>query len=214
MATAFTHALVGAAFVAAAPRAAPRVPLLLALGRFHPVKGFDLLIRALALLPDTWLWLAGEGAEQARLARLAAKLGVAERIRFLAWRDDVPALMAAADTVVVPSRREPLGNVVLEAWARSRPVVAAAAAGPRSLIAEGESGLLVPPGDHEALAAAIRRIHGAPDLAARLAAGGRAAYETDHTEEAVVEHYLRLFESLTAVSAPVRRDSPGEASFA
>jgi len=190
------------------------VPLLLALGRLHQVKGFDLLIRALALLPGTWLWLAGEGPERARLKRLAAELGVAERIRFLAWRDDIAALMAAADMVVVPSRREPLGNVVLEAWAQSRPVIAAAAEGPLGLISEHETGLLVPQEDHQALAMAIRTLGGAPALAAQLAVGGRSAYETAYTESAVVERYLRLFQSLTSVRAMGRGRSPGETSFA
>ncbi len=82
------------------------------------------------------------------------------------------------------------------------------------MIDEGGSGLLVPGDDHQALAAAIRRLSAAPALAARLAAGGRAAYETGHTEKAVVERYLRLFESLTSGSALDRGQPPGEASFA
>ncbi|HLY58510.1 MAG TPA: glycosyltransferase, partial [Stellaceae bacterium] len=91
------------------------VPLLLALGRLHLNKGFDVLLRALAKLPGVWLWLAGEGPEAASLTRLAAVLGVANRVRFLGWRDDSAALMATADLVVCPSRHEPLGNVVIEA---------------------------------------------------------------------------------------------------
>jgi glycosyltransferase involved in cell wall biosynthesis len=70
-------------------------PLLLGLGRLHRDKGFDLLLGALQKLPDAWLWLAGEGPEARRLDKLAAELSVASRVRFLGWRDDVPALMAA-----------------------------------------------------------------------------------------------------------------------
>ncbi len=189
----------------ATPAAAP---LLLGLGRFHRDKGFDLLIRALALLPEAWLWLAGEGPEQAALEKLAGVSGVTRRVRFLGWRRDVSALIAAADLVVCPSRREPFGNVVIEAWALGRPVVAADADGPRALMGAGETGLLVPRGDHVALAGAIAALFDAPALGARLAAGGRAAYEAEFTEPAVVRRYLELFERLTG-AAPCAVRSAG-----
>ncbi len=192
-------------FVDAAPQPAqPRgaletpedAPLLLALGRLHANKAFDVLLRALVELPAAWLWLAGEGPEDARLRRLARDLGVAERVRFLGWRRDVPALLAACDLLACPSRHEPLGNVVLEAWAQGRPVVAAAAQGPSALISEGETGLLVPKDHAEALAEAMARVLGDGALAARLAAGGRAAYEAAFTERMVVAGYLELFEAV------------------
>lgn len=171
-------------------------PLLLALGRLHRVKGFDVLLAALAALPSVWLWLAGEGPEASRLKALAWRHGVAGRVRFLGWRADVPALFAAADLLVCPSRAEPFGNVVVEAWAQRRPVIAAASVGPRGLIAEGESGLLVPIEDADALAQAIRRLLHSRDLAAALAERGRLAYETQFTEAAVVARCRDLFDRL------------------
>jgi glycosyltransferase involved in cell wall biosynthesis len=171
-------------------------PLLLALGRLHPAKGFDVLLAALAALPGAWLWLAGDGPQAGRLKGLALRHGVAERVRFLGWRADVPALFAAADLLVCPSRAEPFGNVVVEAWAQRRPVIAAASSGPQGLIAEGESGLLVPADDADALAQAIRRLLHSPDLAAALAERGRLAYETHFTEAAVVARWGDLFARL------------------
>jgi glycosyltransferase involved in cell wall biosynthesis len=185
----------------AQPRAAletPQdVPLLLALGRLHANKAFDVLLGALVKVPAAWLWLAGEGPEERRLRKLARDLGLAGRVRFLGWRTDVAALLAACDVLVCPSRHEPLGNVVLEGWAQERPVVAAAAKGPAALITEGETGLLVPPDDADALAAALAQILHDRVLAARLAAMGRAAYEAEFTERAVVARYVALFEALT-----------------
>ena len=108
----------------------------------------------------------------------------------------MPALLAACDLLVCPSRHEPLGNVVLEAWAQGRPVVAAAAQGPSALIDEGGTGLLVPRDDAGALAEALARVLADRALAARLAAGGRAAYEAAFTERAVVAGYLQLFEAV------------------
>ncbi len=172
------------------------VPLVLALGRLHVNKAFDTLLRALAELPEAYLWLAGEGPERARLEALARELGVAARLRFLGWQEDTAALFAAADAFVCPSRHEPLGNVVIEAWAQGRPLVAAAAEGPRALIEEGESGLLVPVDEPQALAAALRRVLSDSELASRLGEGGHAAYQADFSEEVVVARYLEFFARL------------------
>jgi len=173
-------------------------PLVVALGRLHRNKAFDVLIAALATLPGVWLWLAGSGPLAADLAAQAARLGVAGRVRFLGWRDDAPALIAAADAVVCPSRHEPLGNVVIEAWAHGAPVVAAAAQGPAALIADGETGLLAPVDDAPALAAAMARVLADRDLAARLAAAGRRAYDARFSEAVVVGRYIDFLDRVAA----------------
>ena len=174
------------------------VPLILALGRLHTNKAFDLLLKALSDLPQAFAWIAGEGPLKNELQAQAQKLGVDGRLRFLGWRDDVAALLAAADIFVCPSRIEPLGNVVIEAWAHGTPVVAASAAGPESLITPGETGLLVPLEDAPALATSIRTLIDNPDLSARLAEAGRQAYEQQFTEAAIVERYLEFFERVRA----------------
>ncbi len=171
-------------------------PLLLALGRLHRNKAFDVLLRALAELPQAFLWLAGSGPEEGTLRSLAEKLGVASRLRFLGWREDVAALLAAADILVCPSRIEPLGNVVIEAWAHGTPVVAAAAIGPMNLIESGENGLIVPLEDASAMALSVRTLIDNPALAQRFAAAGRLAYLENFTEEAVVGRYLKLFQAV------------------
>ncbi len=174
----------------------PDAPVVLALGRLHRNKAFDVALGALADLPDAVLWLAGEGPERAALGALADRLGVAARVRFLGWRDDVAALLAAADVVVCPSRVEPLGNVVIEAWAHGCPVVAAASAGPAWLVEDGASGLLTEIEDGNALAAAVRRVLGDRELAGRLAEAGREAYESRFSEPVVVERYIELFDKV------------------
>jgi glycosyltransferase involved in cell wall biosynthesis len=145
--------------------------LALALGRLHANKGFDVLLHALAELPGLWLWIAGDGPLDGALKRLAERLGVAERVRFLGWREDTAALLAAADVLVVPSRREPFGNALVEAWAQRVPVVAAASAGPAALVRPEENGLLVLVEDAPALAAAIGRVIGDAALAERRRPG-------------------------------------------
>ncbi len=171
----------------------PDAPLLLAMGRLHGNKGFDVLLKALARLPDAYLWIAGEGPLQAELEAKAQGLFVKPRVRFLGWRDDVAALYAACDLFVCPSRHEPLGNVVIEAWAQGVPVVAADSAGPAALIRHGETGLLVPVDDASALARAIRAALVDRALAQRIGAAGRAAFQAGFTESAVVGRYLDFF---------------------
>jgi glycosyltransferase involved in cell wall biosynthesis len=184
----------------AAPRDAFATPddarVVLAMGRLHPNKAFDVLLDALAEVPDAILWLAGEGPERPRLEQQARGLGLASRIRFLGWREDVSALLRAVDLFVCPSRHEPLGNVVLEAWAQGVPVVAAASQGPGSLIRHRHDGLLVVPDDALALAEAMREVLSAPDFAAALGRQGRAAYEAEFTEAKVVGHFVDLFERI------------------
>ncbi len=176
----------------AAPAALPTppgAPVVLALGRLHRNKAFDILIRALPLLPGVHAVIAGDGPERPALLALASQEGVADRLHLLGWRTDQAALLAACTVLACPSRHEPLGNVVLEAFSAARPVVAADAAGPAELIADGATGLLIPHDDPIRLAQAIDTILQDPTLAARLAAAGRACYEAAHQTTPVLQRW-------------------------
>ncbi len=168
-------------------------PLALALGRLHPNKGFDVLLTALARAPGLYLWLAGEGALEAELKRRAASLGIQNRVRFLGWREDIAALLAASDMLVCSSRIEPLGNTIIEAWAAGKPVVATTSAGPAELIADGKSGLLVPIDDADALAASMQRLVSDRAFGASLAAAGQEVFATQFSEAPVIAAYRTLF---------------------
>lgn len=161
-------------------------PILLGLGRLHRNKAFDVLIQAMPGVPGATLAIAGEGPEEEALRQLARRLGVADRVAFLGWRQDAGALLKAADLFVCPSRHEPLGNVVLEAWSAACPVVAAAADGPTELIRDGADGVLVAKEDPDALAAAIMRLLTDHAAAARMAQAGRARFEAEFAQAAVV----------------------------
>jgi glycosyltransferase involved in cell wall biosynthesis len=164
-------------------------PLLLALGRLHDDKAFDILIRAMPRVPGATLLIAGEGPEGDKLHHLARAENVAGRVVFSPWRQDAGALLKAADLFVCPSRLEPLGNVVLEAWSAGCPVVAAAADGPRELITNGEDGLLVPMEDPAALGEAIGTMLEDRPKAAALAAAGRQTFLAQFSETPVVARW-------------------------
>ena len=178
--------------------------VLLSLSRLHEKKGLDVLLQALAELPACHAWIAGDGPLEGDLKALAARLGVADRVRFLGWRSDRGALLGAADICVLPSRWEPFGTVMLEAWAAGTPLVAAASQGPSALIEDGSNGLLVPVDDAPALAAAIRRLMAEPALTTHLIERGRADYQQGFTREAVTERMLALYRQLIVDNAAGR----------
>jgi hypothetical protein len=128
-----------------------------------------------------------------RLKALAEGLGLSGRVRFLGWRTDASALYRTADLCLFPSRYEPLGNVVIQAWAHGLPVVAAAATGPAALIRDGQDGRLVPVDDPAALADAARDLLDDPAARARLAGAGLARVAGELSPEAVVTRWRELF---------------------
>jgi glycosyltransferase involved in cell wall biosynthesis len=117
-------------------------------------------------------------------------------VRFLGWRDDRSALLKAADLCLVPSRHEPFGNVVLNAWSHGVPLVAAASQGPGYLVRSGEDGVLVPVDDPAAMAAAVNGVLRDGVLARRLAAQGSARTAAEFSEHAVVERYLEVYRTI------------------
>ena len=175
------------------------VPLLLGMGRLHDAKAHDVSLKALALIPEAHLWIAGDGPLEDKLKAMAAALGVADRVRFLGWRNDAGALYRAADVCVFPSRFEPLGNVVIQSWAHGLPVVAADSQGPGALIRHGEDGILVPLDEPEPLADAVKAILADPMMKIRLVQNGHARVEGEFSQAAVVAEWRSLFSRLGAL---------------
>jgi glycosyltransferase involved in cell wall biosynthesis len=166
--------------------------LMLGLGRLHTVKGFDTLIRAAALLPDTYCVIAGEGPERPRLQRLIEQLQLTDRVKLLGWRHDSGALLKAADIFVSSSRHEPLGNMVLEAFSAQTPVLAARAEGPTEVIRPGEDGLLVPVDDPAALANIAKTLLTDVRLRVKLSLRARQRFMEEFSEKTVVAAWLEF----------------------
>lgn len=173
-------------------------PAILALGRLHKVKAFDILLDAVAGLPGAYLWIAGTGPEEAALKAQADKLKIADRVRFLGWREDRAALMAACDIIAFPSRYEPFGNVTIEAWAAGRPLVVADAAGPAQTVTNEHDALLVPKDNVAALRAALARVIGDKALAQKLVENGTRSYEARFTKAAFVKAATDLYARVIA----------------
>lgn len=177
--------------------------VILGLGRLHPNKGFADLLTAFARLPAAidgrplHLVLVGDGPLRAELQAQAAQLGIAGRVTWAGWQYDPAPWYQLADIFVCPSRHEPLGNVILEAWANRVPVVSTTTHGAAELIVDGHDGLLTPLGDAVALADGIRRALalGAAERDA-LTAAGVAKVDREFSQEAIIEAYLALYRRL------------------
>lgn len=150
-------------------------PFMLAAGRLVPQKGFDILIRAFALVAreceQLRIAIAGEGPAAQTLRDLVAQLRLDDRVLFLGTVRDLQTLMQQAEGFILSSRYEGFPNVLLEALASGLPVVATdCPGGPREILRDGEFGLLVPCDDPSALATAVRRLATDADLRRRLSA--------------------------------------------
>lgn len=185
-----------------------RCPRILALGRLHPVKDFPLLLRAAARLRAAGvpfrLFLGGEGPEGERLAREARTLGLRGRVRLLGGVAPAltPALYRRVDLFVLSSRSEGLPVVLLEAMATGLPVVATRVGGVPECVGDGETGLLVPPGDPEALAGALRRLLVDPERRARLGRAARERVLARYDREVHLNRLAQVFRG-EGVGAPV-----------
>jgi len=160
-----------------------------AVGQLETVKGHRFLVDAWPTVrrahPAACLVLVGEGSARGALGEQARCLGVADSVVFVGFRSPADAFIAACDVLVQPSLTEGLPNAVLEAMAAGRPVIASRVGGVPELVVDGETGLLVPPADPDALARAIVALLDDPDLGARLGAAGARRARTMFSLDAV-----------------------------
>jgi glycosyltransferase involved in cell wall biosynthesis len=176
--------------------------------RFAPQKAHEVLLRALAKVdrPNVRLLLVGDdpfGDGKRRAEDVAQELRLGERVLFTGIRRDVPDLLAIADGFVMASRWEGLGLVFLEAMAASLPVVATRVSAVPEVVVDGETGLLVPVDDADALAAALARLADDAELRRRLGAAGAPRVRERFGLERMVEETLSVYRE---VKSPLRKD--------
>jgi glycosyltransferase involved in cell wall biosynthesis len=183
-----------------APAPPPCPPVALYVGRLAPDKAPETLVRAFALMapdhPEAQLWLVGDGPLRDPLARLIGQLGLTARVKLMPGQADVRPLYHRASLLALSSRTESLPNVILEAMAAGLPVAATRVGGVPELAAHGVTGLLTPPGDAPALAAALSLLLGDAALRARVGQAGRRRA----VQEFSLDHMAGRFAELLAES--------------
>jgi glycosyltransferase involved in cell wall biosynthesis len=192
----------------------PTDTLLACVARFHPVKDHAMLIRAFARIapqfPQAKLLLAGEGPLRESLEQQVAQAGIAEQVRFLGVRRDVPQLLAAVDAFALTSVSEAASLTVLEAMASRLPVVVTAVGGNPEMVRDGIDGDLVPRGDDAACAEALARLLADPALGRKRGEAGRERVEERYRLADTIERYHQLYRRLAGqlASPPRSEDAP------
>jgi glycosyltransferase involved in cell wall biosynthesis len=175
--------------------------LVLYVGRLRAVKGVEFGIRAFAKAleqnPRLKLALAGEGDQRSYLESLSAKLGIENNVKFLGARKDLPNVLSACDSVIMPSLTEGFPRVAIEAMASAKPVIATRVGGTPEAIIHNKSGILVPSKDIEAMAEAIVNVANNSELATRL---GSAARERTEQHYSASKYVTRLDEMYTRLA--------------
>jgi glycosyltransferase involved in cell wall biosynthesis len=193
-------------------------PLLLVVGRLEPQKGHHVLLDALPAVcqefPRTRLVCIGDGALRSELESKARSLGLGGSLRFLGYQPNVGDWLAAADVTVLPSFWEGLPITAIECLAAGKPMVATSVDGTPEVVVNEKTGLTVPPGNPELLAAAICRLLREPELRRRLGAAGRRWVEEHFSIERQIlktqELYLRAWEQSAKAESAEPRMQPSE----
>lgn len=178
----------------------PGHPRVAVIANFFPIKGHRFFVQALPEVlrsyPEARVVLAGDGENRTEIAELADRLGVAARVTFTGEISDTLDLMRASDLVVLPSLSEGLPIVLIEAMALARPVAATTVGGIQTLVEDGVTGRLAPPGDSGALARAMLDLLGNPSLAQRLGEAARTVvrerFSADRMVRRTEDLYLEL----------------------
>ena len=168
--------------------------VILLLGRMVEEKGVDILLRASVDL-DVFLLIAGDGAELENYLNLAQGLGIESRVRFLGWRRDRSALLEISDILAVPSRSEPFGTVMAEAWFKSVPVVASRAEGPSQYIKHGLNGMLSDIEDVDGLTKNLRAVIEDATLRKKLIDGGTRLVP-QFSKDVVISNLQQAYEEI------------------
>ena len=200
------------------PPPLPGAPRLAIVGRLIPIKGHDVLLRALAAarqqVPGLALEIAGEGPLEPDLREAVARLGLDDAVTFLGRVAPVAPVLERAEVVVVPSFGEGFGLVALEAMERGRPVIASAVGGLPEIVDDGGTGFLVPAGDADALADAVVRLASDPGRAVAMGAAGRARALDEFSQERCTERIEVLYGAALAAAGDrrLRRSSQARSS--
>lgn len=173
--------------------------VLLCLSRLHKKKGIDVLLEALAKLDSSfYLLIAGEGELRGELESQSKRLGIEGRVRFLGWRDDRKALLDLSDICILPSRYEPFGTVIVEAWQTKTPVVAAKAKGPLNHINDKVDGFLCEIDDVEDLRENILEAWSDTGKREAVKSAGYERFNDVYNENAVAEKFQSLYARILA----------------
>ena len=169
---------------------------LIAMGRFHKNKGFDVLIKSLSFLPNYSLILVGQGSLKEFYEELIEKYNLKKRVKIFNWTDDISAFLNSASVLICPSRHEPFGNIIIDGWAHKIPVIAANVSGPGNLIKEKVNGLKFEKNDIFDLVKKIKEIQKNKKLKEKIIKNAFEEYNKKFKQELIVKKYISFFKKI------------------
>jgi hypothetical protein len=165
--------------------------------RLHPVKGLDTALKALSILPRDYVYiLAGKGPEEANLRQQIAQLQLEDRVHLVGWTDNISQYCWVSDLFLVPSRHEPFGSVLLEAWSHQRPLISSDSQGATAITRHGHTALIFPKDDAAALSQAVMQLGEDVSLAQSLVQNGHKKYQQHYTADSVISAYISLYSKM------------------
>lgn len=172
--------------------------VILMAGRLHECKGFDLILHVLTRLPKhVHILIVGNGGEKKSFEAAVDADNLNSRVHFVPWVNNITPMAAASDVWAIPSRIEPLGNTVLDAWGHQIPAVASRAIGPKELITDGENGLLFDIDDADGAEATLMKIINNRDLSKTLSTNGFDTLKNNFSQEIVLKQYIDFYKKIT-----------------
>lgn len=174
----------------------PTSPLIVSVGRLHKNKAFDTLIKAIEKLESCHLWIIGDGPEKAALAHLITTLDLGDRVKLLGWKHQPQDYVATGDIFICPSRHEPLGNVILEAWYQKKPVIATKTHGAKELITNMENGLLCEIDAVNDMAGKIQELLQNIKSGQTIGLQGYQTYQQKFSKSIITQQYIEYFHNI------------------
>ncbi len=167
--------------------------IILCMGRFHPNKAIDILIKAMPFLPKFRLFIVGEGELKSQYEILIKKFDLMSRVKIFEWSDNISEFLNKCSILVCPSRHEPFGNIVIEGWAHKIPVVVSDVGGPGRIVKHKTTGIKFEKDNTFDLVSKIKNLNSDKKLKRKIVMNAYNVYKKSYSEEVIVSRYLSFF---------------------
>ena len=167
--------------------------IILCMGRFHPNKAIDILIKAMPFLPKFRLFIVGDGELKSQYEILIKKFDLMSRVKIFEWSDNISEFLNKCSILVCPSRHEPFGNIVIEGWAHKIPVVVSDVGGPGRIVKHKTTGIKFEKDNTFDLVSKIKNLNSDKKLKRKIVMNAYNVYKKSYSEEVIVSNYLSFF---------------------
>ena len=171
--------------------------VIICLGRFHKNKGIDILLKAMTYISDYDLWIIGRGEEKKLYDQIIRQYKLEKKVYFHDWTDNISKYLNASNILICPSRHEPFGNVIIEAWAHKIPVIVSETGGPKVIVKNNFNGLKFKNEDMFDLLKKIKLIKNNINLRKKITLNGFQEFKAKYAEHLIIDKYIKFFQKVS-----------------